>query len=92
MRRTSSIPGSPGDWLTRAKADLALAKAPLPAGGLYEDLCFHAQQAVALNAYAHEFRYPGLAEPVTEHEYEAAVSLAEQVVRWAESLIQSRTP
>lgn len=26
-------------------ADLALAKAPLPDGGLYEHLCFHAQQA-----------------------------------------------
>lgn len=39
------VPGSPSDWLMRARADLALAKAPLPAGAVYEDLCFHAQQA-----------------------------------------------
>jgi len=31
--------------LSRAKGDLALAKVPLPEGGYYEDLCFHAQQA-----------------------------------------------
>ena len=37
--------GSPEDWLRYAKADLALAQVPLPAGGLYELLCFHAQQA-----------------------------------------------
>ena len=39
------VPGSAGDWLNRAKGDLALASAPLPEGGFYEDLCFHAQQA-----------------------------------------------
>ena len=38
-------PGSSEDWLRYAKADLALAQVPLPAGGLYELLCFHAQQA-----------------------------------------------
>lgn len=31
--------------MIRAKGDLALALAPLPEGGFYEDLCFHAQQA-----------------------------------------------
>ncbi len=39
------IPGDRNEWLMRARADLALAKAPLPPGALYEDLCFHAQQA-----------------------------------------------
>jgi len=39
------IPGSPEDWLARARGDLALARSPLPDGGFYEDLCFHAQQA-----------------------------------------------
>ncbi len=39
------IPGTPGEWLARARGDLALARAPLPAGALLEDLCFHAQQA-----------------------------------------------
>ena len=38
-------PGTPDDWLRYAKADLALARVPLPAGVLYELLCFHAQQA-----------------------------------------------
>jgi len=45
VRLESGIPGSPSDWLRRARSDLALAKAPLPSGALYEDLCFHAQQA-----------------------------------------------
>jgi len=38
-------PGTPQDWLARAKSDLTLARLPLPQGALYEDLCFHAQQA-----------------------------------------------
>lgn len=55
--------GSPQEWLLRAEGDLALASAPLPSGGFYEDLCFHAQQAAekALKAiYLHRgwrFRY-----------------------------------
>ena len=39
-------PGSAADWLRRARSDLALASLPLPADVLYNDLCFHAQQAV----------------------------------------------
>ena len=39
-------PGSPLDWLRRARSDLALACAPLPQDALYNELCFHAQQAV----------------------------------------------
>jgi len=45
MPQHDIIPGSASDWLARAKSDLAIAKAPLPEGALYEDLCFHAQQA-----------------------------------------------
>lgn len=37
--------GTPADWMRRARADLALAAAPLPQYALYEDLCWHAQQA-----------------------------------------------
>lgn len=51
------VPGSAADWLVRAKSDLAIAKAPLPEGAFYEDLCFHAQQAAekALKAlYQHD--------------------------------------
>ena len=57
------VPGTASDWLARSKSDLAIAKAPLPEEALYEDLCFHAQQAAekALKAiYQHhnwEFRY-----------------------------------
>ncbi|MDZ7393172.1 MAG: HEPN domain-containing protein [candidate division KSB1 bacterium] len=45
MPRSRLTPGSPQDCMARAKGDLALASAPLPHGGFYEDLCFHAQQA-----------------------------------------------
>ena len=36
---------SPEAWIDYAKADLAMATAPLPRGAKYENLCFHAQQA-----------------------------------------------
>lgn len=39
------VPGTPADWLARARSDLGLSQVPLPRGTLYEDLCFHAQQA-----------------------------------------------
>jgi len=39
------LPGSPASWMRYAKSDLAFAKSPLPEKGLYEMLCFHAQQA-----------------------------------------------
>jgi len=56
-------PGSAADWLTRARGDLAIARAPLPAGAFWEDLCFHAQQAAEKGLKAvyvqkgWEFRY-----------------------------------
>ena len=45
MPQDRPVPGSAEDWLARAEGDLALARAPLPEGAFYEDLCFHAQQA-----------------------------------------------
>ncbi len=45
MPQDRRIPGSPQDWLARAKSDLAIARAPLPDQAFYEDLCFHAEQA-----------------------------------------------
>jgi HEPN domain-containing protein len=63
MPQDRTIPGSPQDWLRRAKSDLAIARAPLPDQAFYEDLCFHAEQAAekALKAvYRHHgwtFRY-----------------------------------
>ena len=41
-----------------------------------------------LTSYAVETRYPGLAEPVTREEYETAVTLAEEVVRWVEKALE----
>jgi HEPN domain-containing protein len=40
-----SIPGSPMDWLVRAKSSLALAKQAKPQEAFWEDQCFLAQQA-----------------------------------------------
>ncbi len=45
MPQHRPVPGSSEDWIARAIGDLALARVPLPEGGYYEDLCFHAQQA-----------------------------------------------
>ncbi len=44
-------------------------------------------RAAALSDYAVESRYPGLAEPVTQEEYEEAITLAEEVVGWAQGII-----
>ena len=63
MPEARPVPGSSQEWIARAKGDLALAQAPLPEGGFYEDLCFHAQQAAekALKSvylhFAWGFRY-----------------------------------
>jgi HEPN domain-containing protein len=124
-------PGSPVEWLARARADLAIARIPLPAEGRYEDLCLHAQQAaekaikavyraadwrfsythnlgqlldglerngiavpdgvraaIVLTEYAHQTRYPGGSEPVTEAEHARAVALAAAVVEWASERIR----
>lgn len=63
MPQDRAMPGTPQDWLARARSDLALAGMPLPEEVFLEDLCFHAQQAAekALKAvYVHRgwsFRY-----------------------------------
>jgi len=46
--------------------------------------------AEELTRYAVVSRYPGLAEPVTREQYERAVAIAEQVVRWAAERLSSR--
>lgn len=48
MPPPSLIPGTPQDWMMRSRAKLALALAPLPSGGVWEDLCFMAHQAAEL--------------------------------------------
>jgi HEPN domain-containing protein len=45
------------------------------------------RQAARLTRYAVVTRYPGLPEPVVRGEYEEAVSIAAEAVRWAEEII-----
>ena len=45
-------------------------------------------QAAELTGYAVETRYPGSAEVVSEEEYHQAVALAEQILIWAEDIIE----
>jgi len=45
------------------------------------------RQAARLTRYAVVTRYPGLLEPVTPEEYEEAVAIAEEAVRWAQDVI-----
>jgi HEPN domain-containing protein len=45
MPPSADKPRIPLRWLDNARADLAMARAPLPSGATYEMLCFHAQQA-----------------------------------------------
>ncbi|MEW5817617.1 MAG: HEPN domain-containing protein [Spirochaetota bacterium] len=44
------------------------------------------RRADLLTGYAVEARYPGISEEVTREDYVQAVELAEQVVRWVNSL------
>lgn len=44
-------------------------------------------EAVDLTDFAVETRYPGPAEPVTRTEYRAAVRVAEEVVKWAQTTV-----
>lgn len=44
-------------------------------------------QAARLTRYAVVTRYPGLAEPVVRGEYEEALSIAAEAIRWAEEII-----
>jgi HEPN domain-containing protein len=90
MPQDRQAPGSARDWFARAKGDLALARAPLPEGAFYDDLCFHAQQAAekALKAvYRHHdwtFRYThDLEELVTglrDHGLEIPTAVAEAII------------
>ncbi|MEX2137974.1 MAG: HEPN domain-containing protein [Pirellulales bacterium] len=65
-------PGSPGDWLRHARADLALAQVEV-SPQLLELLCFHAQQACEKSLKA-VLVYFGVAVPKT-HNLRALVDL-----------------
>jgi hypothetical protein len=48
MPPPSPAPGTPLEWLDRAKGKLALANEPLPQGAFWEDMCYLSQQAAEL--------------------------------------------
>ena len=48
MQPPSPAPGTPQEWLMRARAKLVLARQPLPAGAMWEDVCYWTQQAAEL--------------------------------------------
>ncbi len=48
MSSPNAAPGTAREWIERARAKLALAKVPLPGGGVWEDLCYMAQQSSEL--------------------------------------------
>ena len=39
-------PGTPEEWLLRARSNLAVAKSPKPVDALWEEYCFQAHQAI----------------------------------------------
>jgi HEPN domain-containing protein len=48
------------------------------------------REAGRLTRFAVVTRYPGLAEPVTQAEYERAVTIAEIVIDWAEKTVRKQ--
>jgi HEPN domain-containing protein len=47
-------------------------------------------QAARITRFAVLARYPGLAEPVTEEEYERAIAIAKEVVEWAQQAVSEQ--
>ncbi len=87
MQPEAKMPGSSGDWLRYAKADVALARVPLPEGGLYELLCFHAQQAAEKSVKAVLLHY-GI-EPPRTHNLERLIDLLPTCIARTPVLSQS---
>lgn len=49
------------------------------------------QECVILTDYAVVTRYPGNYEPISDDEYNAALDLAQSVLRWSEEQIRTKT-
>ena len=49
----------------------------------------HILGAVRLSDYAVTVRYPSVAEPITQQEYEQSIVIAEKVLHWAEKVINN---
>ena len=81
--------GSPEDWLRHAKADLALATSPLPKDGLYNTLCFHAQQAAEKSIKA-VLIFRGIEFPKVHSLTRLIDSLPGDIIRTADLLESAR--
>jgi len=83
--------GRPSDstlrWLNHARADLALARVPLPSEGLYEHLCFHAHQAAEKGLKAILLHF-GIEFPFT-HNLQTLLSLLPQTTEVPEEVAES---
>lgn len=94
-------PGTPVEWLRRAKSNLIRAKQPRLEGVFWEDLCFDAQQAVEkalkglLTFYGIPFRFVhDIAELLTCLE-QGGISLPEDVrlaAALSEYAVETRYP
>lgn len=49
------------------------------------------QESAILTDYAVTVRYPGEVEPVEQGEYEQALHIAEQILNWAEQMLEKQT-
>lgn len=82
------VPGSAEDWLVRAKGDLAIARAPLPEGAFFEDLCFHTQQA-AEKALKAVYQYHGWTFRYTHDLEELITGLKEKGLRLPHDVVEA---
>ena len=54
-----------------------------------ENVPTEVRRAARLTPYAVDTRYPGVEQPVSEHEYKSAIEIAEVVIRWAAERLYS---
>lgn len=88
-------PDDPREWLNRARSNLARARMGLDNPEIYlERAGYHLSESIKraaiLPTYAVGTRYPGVEEWVTRQEYEEMVSNADEVVRWAQGIIDQQ--
>ena len=89
MPREAGRAGSPREWIRYAEADLDLARMPLSRRGLYEHLCFHAQQAAEKSLKA-VLVHLGIDFPATHNLQRLIDLLPEEVARTAPLLAAAR--
>jgi HEPN domain-containing protein len=78
MPHESHFSGSPADWLRYARSDLELARINRPDEVLFEELCFHAQQA-AEKALKAVLIAEGISPPKT-HNIRMLLDILSQVI------------